>query len=378
MTFHDIPVEWAGLAVLAGFCMLVCLEQSLQERKRDMLKTRFAAAFRRSVLALLAGATAVAGTAVAADDKIKVGALRFTSHSASFIAFEKGYFKEAGLDVEFVYFQAAAPMAVAIASGDIDYGVTAITGGLINLADKDAIKIVGGALHEEEGIDGSAILVSDAAFKDGVTTPAKLAGRSFGITQTGSSFHYMAARIAEKEGIAMDQIALKPLQKVGAVIGALKSGQIDAWAIVPHIAKALAKGGAVHIIGWVNDYAPDYQVTTVFTSAENAAEKKDLTKRFLAAFSRGAADFNAALVDETAGEEVAEETVKLIHKYVYTSRPYEKAAPSIRNGAMRLNEGAKLNLSSVQAQLDWFKAEGLVKGEIGIDKLVDGSYVETY
>jgi len=378
MTFHDIPVEWAGLAVLAGFCMMVCLEQSFRERKRDMLKTRVAAAFRRSVLALLAGATVVAGTAVAADDKIKVGALRFTSHSASFIAFEKGYFKEAGLDVEFVYFQAAAPMAVAIASGDIDYGVTAITGGLINLADKDAIKIIGGALHEEEGIDGSAILVSDAAFKDGVTTPAKLAGRSFGITQTGSSFHYMAARIAEKEGIAMDQIALKPLQKVGAIIGALKSGQIDAWAIVPHIAKALAKGGTVHIIGWVNDYAPDYQVTTVFTSAENAAEKKDLTKRFLAAFSRGAADFNAALVDKTAGEEVAEETVKLIHKYVYTSRPYEKAAPSIRNGAMRLNEGAKLNLSSVQAQLDWFKAEGLVKGEIGIDKLVDGSYVETY
>ena len=378
MTFHDIPVEWAGLAVLAGFCMMDCLEQSFRERKRDMLKTRFAAVIRRSVLALLAGATAVAGTALAADDKIAVGALRFTSHSASFIAFEKGYFKEAGLDVEFKYFQAAAPMAVAIASGDIDYGVTAITGGLINLADKDAIKIVGGALHEEEGIDGSAILVSDAAFKDGVTSPAKLAGRSFGITQTGSSFHYMAARIAEKEGIAMDQIALKPLQKVGAIIGALKSGQIDAWAIVPHIAKALAKSGAVHIVGWVNDYAPDYQVTTVFTSAENAAEKKDLTKRFLAAFSRGAADFNAALVDKTAGEEVAEETVRLIHKYVYTSRPYEKAAPSIRNGAMRLNEGAKLNLSSVQAQLDWFKAEGLVKGEIGIDKLVDGSYVETY
>ena len=45
---------------------------------------------------------------------------------------------------------------------------------------------------------------------------------------------------------------------------------------------------------------------------------------------------------------------------------------------MRLNEGAKLNLSSVKAQLDWFKAEGLVKGDIGIDKLVDGSYVETY
>ena len=110
-----------------------------------------------------------------------MGALRFMSHSASFIAFEKGYFKEAGLDVEFKYFQAAAPMAVAIASGDIDCGVTAITGGLINLAGKGAIKVIGGALHEEKGIGGSAILVSEAAWKACVTSPAKLAGRSFGI-----------------------------------------------------------------------------------------------------------------------------------------------------------------------------------------------------
>ena len=343
-----------------------------------MLNKRHAGTARRLLPALLAASAVLASTAALANDKINVGALRFTSHSASFIAFEKGYFQEAGLDVEFKYFQAAAPMAVAIASGDIDYGITAITGGLINLADKGVIKVIGGALHEEKGIDGSAILVSEAAWNDGVTTPANLAGRSFGVTQIGSSFHYMASRIAGKEGIPMEQIKLKPLQKVGAIIAALKSGQIDAWAIVPHIAKALAKGGKIRIIGWVADYAPDYQVTTVFTSAKTAAEQRDRTERFLAAFSRGAADFNAALVDKTAGEEAAEATVRLIHKYVYTSRDYEKAAPSIRNGAMRLNEGARLNLSSVEAQLDWFKASGLIKSDIGIDELVDGSYVETY
>ncbi len=337
------------------------------------------AGLRTGLAAVLVAGTLVFGAGLAqAADTIKVGALRFTSHSASFIAFERGYFKEAGLNVEFEFFQAAQPMAVAIASGDIDYGITAVTGGLINLADKGAVKVIGGVLHEEEGIDGSAIIVSDAAFKDGVTSPDKLAGRSFAITQTGSSFHYMAARIAEKEGIAMDQITLRPLQKVGNIIGAMKSGQVDAWAIVPHIAKALAEGGAVHIIGWVNDYAPDYQVTTVFTSAETAAEKRDQTERFLKAFSRGAADFNAALVDKTAGEAEAEAVTQLIHKYVYTNRPYEKAAPSIRNGAMRLNADARLNVSNVAAQLDWFKAEGLVKGDIGIDGLVDSSYVETY
>jgi len=97
---------------------------------------------------------------------------------------------------------------------------------------------------------------------------------------------------------------------------------------------------------------------------------------FLRAFAKGAADFNAALVDRTAGEKAADEMVALIHGYVYSDKPLEEAAPSIRNGAMRSNEGAALNLTSVRDQLDWFKAEGLVKPGITIETLVDDTYVE--
>ena len=69
--------------------------------------------------------------------------------------------------------------------------------------------------------------------------------------------------------------------------------------------------------------------------------------------------------------------MKLIHKYVYTDREYEKAKPSIVNGAMRINKGAALNMSSLNDQLSWFKSEGLVKDSISMDMLVDGSYVST-
>jgi len=269
-----------------------------------------------------------------AATEINVGALRFTSHAASFVAFERGYFAEAGLNVTFRFFEAAQPMAVAIASGDADFGVTAISGGLISLAEKGAAKVIGGALQEEKGIDGQMILASNAAYEAGLKSPADLAGRSFGITTAGSSFHYMASKIGAAEGLAPDAISLKPLQKVGAIIGALKSGQIDAWTIVPHIAKGLAGAGAVQHIGMVADYLPDYQVTTVFTSA------------------------------------------KLVHKYVYTDRPFEKAAPSIINGAMRINKGAALNTASVEDQLGWFKSEGLVKESVSMETLVDPSYVE--
>ena len=328
---------------------------------------------RRKVLALM-GATIAAGglsaPALAMKKKIKVGALRFTSHSGSFVAFERGYFADAGLDVEFKFFQAAQPMAVAIASGDIDYAVTAMSGGLISLADKGAIKVIGGALSEEAGIDGQKYLVSDAAFQAGVKTPKDLAGKRFAVTQAGSSFHYMGSKMAEAEGIEM---SFTPLQKVGAIIGAMKSGQVDGWSIVPHIAKPLAGSGKVHIIGNVADYIPNYQVTTVFTSAKNAASERGQTESFLAGFSRGVDDYTSAMIDKTADQDAM---VDLIHKYVYTSRPRDKAARSIINGSMRLNKEAALNLGSLQDQLSWFQSEKLVKSDIKIEQIVDQSYVK--
>jgi NitT/TauT family transport system substrate-binding protein len=313
------------------------------------------------------------GAPAFANTKLNVGALRFTSHAPSFVAYERGYFADEGLDVDFVFFEAAQPMAVAIASGDADYAVTAISGGLISLAEKGAAKVIGGALSEEKGIDGQKIMASNAAYDAGLTSPAMLDGKSFAVTQPGSSFHYMGAKIAGAEGA---DVKFTPLQKVGAIIGAMKSGQVDAWSIVPHIAKPMAASGAMKIIGDVADYLPNYQVTTVFTSAQNAANERAKSEAFLRAFSRGAADFNAALVDRTAGEDGMEEMVKLIHKYVYTDREYDKAAPSIINGAMRVNANAALNMASVKDQLDWFKSENLVKENITTDTVVDTSYVE--
>jgi NitT/TauT family transport system substrate-binding protein len=329
---------------------------------------------RRTTLALLGGtaaATGLAAPAIAANTKIKVGALRFTSHSASFIAKERDYFADAGLDVEFEFFQAAQPMAVAIASGDVDYAVTAISGGLINLADKGAIKIIGGALREEDGIDGQKYLISDASYQNGIKTLKDLDGKKYAVTQAGSSFHYMGSKMAQAEGI---ELKFTPLQKVGAIIGAMKSGQVDGWSIVPHIAKPLANAGAWHMVADVSDYIPDYQVTTVFTSTANATDERQQTEAFLQAFSRGVDDYAAAMIDGTADKDAM---VDLIHKYVYTDRPREKAAPSIINGTMRLSQNASLNLASVRDQLEWFQSEGLVDSDITVDTLVDSSYVET-
>jgi len=320
-----------------------------------------------------------AGRAFAADkEKIRIGLLALTSHSPSIIAEGQGYFAKQGLDVEFIPFQAAQPMAVGIASGDIDFGMTAISGGLVSLSEKGAIKVIGGALQETPDIEGQKILAAQKAYEAGMTTPEKISGHSFGVTTAGSSFHYMAHKIADKSGFARSSIRIVPLQKVPAIIASLKSGQIDSWSIVPNIADALTKGPSVKTIGKIADYIPNYQVTTVFTSTKNIGSRAELVKRFLAGLSQGIDDYNAALVDKTMKAEETQKILAMIHKYVYSDMPMEKAGPRIGDGAMRINAGAKLNVASVKDQLDWFKSEHFVPADSSMEKLVDTSFVKTF
>lgn len=330
---------------------------------------------RRQGLVLIGAAgVALAAPALAQGRKIRIGALRLTSHAASFAALTRGYFSDAGLDAELVFFDAAQPMAVAIASGDVDFGVTAITGGLISLAQRGAVTVFGGALQEEPGITGQKFLVSKAAFEAGVTAPKALGGHSFAISQAGSSFHYMGAKMAAAEGITLDYV---PLQSVSNIIASLKSGQVDGWAIVPHIALGLARSGDVQIIGDVASYLPDYQVTTLFTSQKIAGQDRPLVEAFLAAFTRGVTDFNAALVDKTLGDEGAAEMVRIIHEHVYSDRPLEAAAGPIKAGSMRLTPGAALNTASLRDQIDWFKAENLVDQSVTYETVIDPSFVQS-
>ena len=106
----------------------------------------------------LAGLTAAASlplhrcTRFRADrDKVECGGIAVHIAFGVVRCVRTGHFADAGFDVDFTFFQAAQPMAVAVASKDVDFAVTAISGGLVSLAQKDAARVIAGALREEEG-----------------------------------------------------------------------------------------------------------------------------------------------------------------------------------------------------------------------------------
>ncbi|MYK59929.1 MAG: hypothetical protein F4027_15525 [Rhodospirillaceae bacterium] len=100
-------------------------------------------------------------------------------------------------------------------------------------------------------------------------------------------------------------------------------------------------------------------------------------EKFLRAYAKGMADFNRVMLDQKKDPAAVEAMVKTIHKYVYTSRPYAKAARSIKAGAMFLNPGLSLDLKSIKHQLEWNQSQGFVKKDITMDQVVDTSFVKT-
>ena len=129
----------------------------------------------------------------------------------------------------------------------------------------------------------------------------------------------------------------------------------------PISARGLAEAPEVEAIGLIADYIPDYQVTTVFASTSLVEENPDVVTRFLGAFSKGAADFNAALVDKTAGGAEAEAVVDLLYPYVYPDRERDgRSRAAIRAGGYAhqpRTPGSAWPAS--RTQLDWFQAPRL-------------------
>src|SRR6185437_15640922 len=135
---------------------------------------------RRGYALLFAGLMVMATIGVARADelmKAKLGVLRLSSSAPVFIAQDKGYFRDAGLDVELKFFDAAQPIAVATASGDVDFGITAFTAGLYNLAGKGTLKVIGGMSRERAGFPLIGYFASNNAYAARLKTPKDLAGK---------------------------------------------------------------------------------------------------------------------------------------------------------------------------------------------------------
>src|SRR5258706_3984646 len=250
---------------------------------------------------LLLGLLAISAAGLAgADDalKAKIGVLRLSSSAPVFIAQDKGYFRDAGLDIELKFFDAAQPIAVATTSGDVDFGITAFTAGLYNLAGKGTLKVIGGMSREKAGYPLIGYFASNNAYAAGLKTPKDLAGKRVAVTQVGSSFHYSLGLLADTYGFKLADIKVLLLQSLSNAAADLKDDTADAALLPVSTARTLMDAGGAKLLGWVGDETP-WQLGAVFASTKTLADKRLVTK-LLSALTRADREYHDVILAAVA------------------------------------------------------------------------------
>ena len=328
------------------------------------MRLRLHAAVLAAILALPLAARA---------EKINVSAIRLSSSGPLFIAQDKGFFAAEGLEVEFKFFTAAQPVAVAVASGDADLGVTGLTAGFYNLAGKGALKIVAAQSRDEPGYQLVAYLASTKAFEGGLDRPAKLAGRTIAITQVGSTFHYYVGLLAEKHKFDLAGVKLVALQSIPNMMSALKGGQVDA-VLAPSVpAIAAVKAGDARLLGWAGDETP-WQLGALFASSKLVAEKRAVVERFVRAYQKGTRAYAEAFPSRDAdGNAVPgkdyEAALEIIAKYV--QQPPER----VRGGLAYMDADARLKVADIHRQVAWWQSQGQVDKSVVARDILDLGFV---
>ena len=305
--------------------------------------------------------------------KISIGLLKLTSSAPVFIGIEKGFFTEEGLNLDVQWFEAAHPIAVATASNKVDIGATGITASLYNMVTGgQKLSIVADKGREQKGYSSSALLVASDLWGQGIQNIEQMKGKRIGITQTGSTYHYMIGRLLEAKGLSLTDVEIVPLGKMGALMAALQSKQIDAVILnEPNISAVLAAGYG-KLVSQVGDVI-DYQTSGIFFSPELMKDKVNAV-RFLKGYIKASRYYYDAVLTQKDGKVVPgpnyDEVVGIIAKY--TGAPLK----DVKTGLPYMDREGKLLTNDIQTQIDWYASHKMLEKSLNASLVTDTALFE--
>ena len=213
-----------------------------------------------------------------AAEKVRIGGLPFYSSALVFVAEEKGFWKESGLDVEILNFLGGPLVNEALMGGGIDIGMGVGAGPAVALASRGAgIAIVAGEAYDgdEAAPPDRLIVMNNSPIKD----VKELDGKQIAVHAKGSISYVMLQAIAKAKGI-------KPIileVPAPSQFAALKHGDVAAvMAQTPFPEQMMVDGGR-SVFSLPNASVVSYTAATVtLTTTKYAQEHPDVIEKVLA------------------------------------------------------------------------------------------------
>ncbi|HMN50688.1 MAG TPA: ABC transporter substrate-binding protein [Xanthobacteraceae bacterium] len=298
---------------------------------------------------------------------IKLATAGQVSDAAIYIAMEKGYFKELGLNIDITVFQNAASMVAPLGSGELDVGGGAISAGLWNAEmRKLGVRAVAdkGQIQKDPFSYFGLVTLKDSPIKE----CKDVKGKNMANGSTSNGILHAIEIWLQTCGLTLKDVNLKSMS-YSDVVPALVNGAIDFGHLGDPLIAINEKNGLIRVLRRHNQLRPHEQLAVLYYSSKFIKDT-DLARRFMVAYVRGLRDYQEAYKN---GLPPAEWLVKIMQKH---TRVKDAELYKIMQAA-GLDRWGEMDLVSMRDDFEWFKKRGLiVSSEVKFEDPIDTSFLK--
>jgi NitT/TauT family transport system substrate-binding protein len=214
--------------------------------------------------------------------KLRVGYVPEPAHGLYFVAKEKGYFKEEGVDVELFQFGSASEGVAAVNAGKLDVGTFGTTAPLLFISKGSEFTFIGGMM-----IGGQAIITRPERVAELSGKDLKVyKGKKIGLVKLSTGDVVFKGAL-KKAGIDYKKdVTFIEFGSAAAVVEAVKKGAVDAGLVWPPHFSLAEKNSGLKVAHYISEFYPNYTCCRIFAYTSKVNADPETYKKFLTALIR--------------------------------------------------------------------------------------------
>ncbi|HLI26282.1 MAG TPA: ABC transporter substrate-binding protein [Chloroflexota bacterium] len=285
-----------------------------------------------------------------------------------YVALDRGYFAEEGLEVELQPSGEAATGAQMLAVGQAAFNMAVPDPVLFNaLARNIDLKLLASATVNGPDDRPAAFLVrSDLIASGQYASPADLKGQTIATPAASSEFY--VERVLRRGGLTLDDVQ-RVIMPVPDILSALASQRIAAaWEVEPLITAALRRNLATVIAG-TGELFPGANGMNLVMAGGFGREQPEVARRFVVAYLRGLRDYYHAF---NKGDGAREPVIQALVAHTVVKDP---ALYDVM-GMHTVDPNGALNPASWDAFQEFYLRVGLQQQRVDLTRHIDESYLQ--
>ncbi len=297
---------------------------------------------------------------------VKIAQAPGVGNSPAYLADAKGYFREQGIQAEFVRVGSSPELQQLVSTGDAQIGFGGLSAAFFNglARDLDMRIIAGNYQTDPEGDSQLPIVARKASVDSGaIKTVADLKGKKVAVNGKGAGTEYELDLALRTGGITINDVDLTTLGYPEMVAGLANGGIEGAIILEPTASKAVSSGAGVKL---VPKYGAGTQNAVMLGNYKWAQANRDLMRRTLVAWLKGVADVQN-------GGWRSDANIALLQPYTDAS-----AADLLASGVPYWPADGQVNTADLMKQEQFFRDRGYITypSPLPEDKLEDLSFLQ--